>query len=164
MSKGNFTKWHIAGLHALRSANEQGSEAGKKLEGQVADPEVKALLAEYETITAEHQKQYVGFLKELDAEPNDFTDRIMKGVAEGTDEMVKAAPDQQLMDLSAISGSVSGLDYYVGAFKDQSELAAQLGYAEQSATMKSMGEEAQDLRDRFSKAADTIRANATTEA
>ena len=155
-------KWYIAGLHALRSASEQGSIAATELRGKTASEEIKSLLMEYQRITSTQQENYVGFLKALGTEPADFKDRIMEGVGNGTTEMVKAAPDQDLVDLSAISGSVSGLDYYVGAFKDQAALAKQLGLADQSETMKSMEQTARQLRERFFLAADTIRAKASS--
>lgn len=164
MANKNFTEWYIAGLHALRSASEQGSEAASELQAGTTSEEIKSLLVEYQRIAAEQQQNYVGFLKALDTEPTGFKDRIMEGVGSGTDEMVKAAPDQDLVDLSAISGSVSGLDYYVGAFKDQGALASRLGLHEQSATMQSMGQAAQQLRDRFFAVAEKVRAKASVDA
>lgn len=163
MSTENFTRWYVAGLHALRSASEQGCEAATLLHDKAAGDEIRALLVQYRQITDEQQRSYVGFLKELNVEPTDFKDRIMEGVGAGTAEMLKAAPDQDLLDLSVISGCVSGLDYYVGAFKDQAALANRLGLDRQAATMQSMEAAAQRLRDRFFAAAETVRAKATVE-
>lgn len=164
MSKENFIKWHIAGLHALRSASEQGTEAALELHGKAASQEVKSLLEAYAQATTEQEKAFVGFLKELDTEPNDFTDQIMKGTNKGTSEMVKAAPDQHLVDLSAVRGAMSGLDYYVGAFDDQSALSTELGYPEQGQHLVALSKAAQKLRERFAKAADTIREQGMAEA
>ena len=164
MSKENFIKWHIAGLHALRSASEQGTEAALELHGKAASAEVKSLLKAYAEATTQQEKAFVGFLKELGTEPNDFTDRIMEGTNKGTGEMVKAAPDQHLVDLSAVRGAMSGLDYYVGAFDDQSALSTRLGYPEQGQHLMALSKTAQQLRERFARAADTIRAHATAGA
>nr|WP_245438717.1 hypothetical protein [Methylorubrum zatmanii] len=92
MADDNFTKWHIAGLHALRSASEQGDAAGKALAGKVSNADLKALLGEYSETAGKQETHFVGFLKELGTEPNGFKDRIMEGVGNGTSEMVKARP------------------------------------------------------------------------
>ncbi|MGJ7582203.1 DUF892 family protein [Variovorax sp. RHLX14] len=164
MAKENFIKWHIAGLHALRSASEQGVEAAHELHAKAGSADVRSLLEAYAATAARQQEAFVGFLKELDAEPNDFKDRIMEGTNKGISEMVKAAPDQDLVDMSAVRGAMSGLDYYIGAFTDQSALSAKLGYADQARKLSSLSEAAQQLRDRFADAADTIREKAATEA
>ncbi len=88
----------------------------------------------------------------------------MKGTNKGTSEMVKAAPDQHLVDLSAVRGAMSGLDYYVGAFDDQGALSTELGYPEQGQHLVALGKTAQKLRERFAKAADTIREQGMAEA
>lgn len=163
MANDNFIKWHIAGLHALRSASEQGAAAAEELAAKVSHPDLESLLKEYGATAARQQENFVGFMKEFDTEPNDFKDRIMQGIGEGTSEMVKAAPDQDLLDLSALSGSMSGIDYYVGAFKGQGALARQLGHAEQGETMMAMSKTCEDLRDRFIAVGDTIRAKASAQ-
>lgn len=164
MANDNFIKWHIAGLHALRSASEQGAAAAEELAAQVSHPELKSLLKAYGAAATKQQENFVGFIKELDTAPNDFKDRIMQGIGEGTSEMVKAAPDQDLFDLSALSGTMSGIDYYVGAFKGQGALAKQLGHAEQAQTMMAMSKACEDLRERFVLVGDTIRAKASAKA
>ncbi|ARO57265.1 hypothetical protein B2G69_26000 [Methylorubrum zatmanii] len=164
MADDNFTKWHIAGLHALRSASEQGDAAGKALAGKVSNADLKALLGEYSETAGKQETHFVGFLKELGTEPNGFKDRIMEGVGNGTSEMVKAAPDQGLLDLSAVAGTQSGLDYYAGAFKGQGALARQLGYADQADSFMAMSKACEALRERFTKVGDTIRAKAAGEA
>lgn len=164
MANNNFTKWHIAGLHALRSASEQGEAVGKELAGKVSNSDLKALLIDYSELAANQKANFVGFMKEFGTEPNNFTDRIMEGVGNGTSEMVKAAPDQDLLDLSAIAGTQSGLDYYAGAFTGQGALAKQLGHGEQAKKFTAMSKACVELRDRFTKVGDTIRANAKMEA
>lgn len=160
MSGSNFKEWHIAGLHALRSASEQGAQGATEMQPQVTSAEVKGLLDDYAQMAKEQQATFVGFLKHMGVEPIDFKDRIMAGIGEGTGEMLKAAKDEQLTNLSACHGSCAGLDYYVGAFNDQGAVAKHLGLTDQTDVLASMSDRALALRKRFAAAAETIRAQA----
>ena len=160
MSESNFKAWHVAGLHALRSASEQGAQAATEMQAKVGRTEVKALLVEYAQMADEQEATFVGLLKQLGVEPMGFKDRIMAGIGEGTGEMLKAAKDEDLTDLSACHGSCAGLDYYAGAFNDQGAVAKHLGLTDQTDVLAAMSDRVAALRKRFNAAAETIRSQA----
>jgi len=151
MSEANVKKYYIAAFHALRSASEQGAATAPKLEAYAKDPELKSLVTDYGTLAAKHEEQIVAFLEELDLKPNDFKDRVMEGVGNGTDEMLKAASDD-VIDLGVISGSQTGAQYYRNAFMGQPATAKALGLDDQAARWAEMADEWHEIEDRLAAA------------
>jgi len=157
MSNQPIIQWHIAGLHALRSASEQGQEGAETLVGKATSNEVRELVTAFGELAAQHQTKFVGFLGEFDVEPNDFEDQIMKGIGKGRGEMVEAAADDVTRDLSLISGNQAGVDYYRGAFRGQGSLAEKLGHAEQGASLMAMAKEWDEMGERYTAVGEKVR-------
>lgn len=150
-------QWHIAGLHALRSASEQGQKGAEALVDKATSANVREAVVAFGGLAAEHQDKIVGFLAEFDVKPNGFEDQIMKGVGKGRAEMIDAAPDDVTRDLSLIAGNQSGIDYYRGAFRGQGSLAEKLGHTEQGAAFMAMADDWDALGERFTSVGETIR-------
>ena len=138
MPNEHFRKWYLSGLQALRSASEQGAQAGKELQAKADDADLKAAVARYGSLAAEHHAAIIGFLAEINQEPNSFKDRIMEGVSNGTIEMLRAAEDARIIDLAVLSGTGSGADYYANAFGGQTATAQALWLSGQAGQWKSM--------------------------
>lgn len=153
-------QWHIAGLHALRSASEQGQEGAEALVDKATSADVREAVVAFGELAAQHQDKIVGFLAEFDVEPNGFTDQIMKGVGKGQAEMIDAAPNDVTRDLSLIAGNQAGIDYYRGAFRNQGSVATKLGHAEQGASFTAMAEAWDALGERYTTIGEDVRSEA----
>lgn len=156
MTTNNIRTYYIHGLHALRSASEQGATAAKLLEGKAQNEELKSAMTEYGNTAARHQDEIVAFMRELDVTPNDFKDRVMEGVGKGTDEMLKAAEKANLIDMGVISGGLTGMQYYDNAFGGQVPSCQTLGLDDQARRWKAMAGEWQVLEERIAKIAETV--------
>lgn len=154
MSRDNVKKYYIQALHALRSASEQGAATAPKLGKAAKDAELTAIAADYGATAARHQEQIVSFMNEISVEPNGFKDRVMEGVGNGTDEMLKAASDD-VIDLGVISGSQTGAQYYRHAFEGQSAMAKAFGLDDQATRWTAMAGEWQAIEDRLAKVSGT---------
>ncbi|KQM61904.1 MULTISPECIES: hypothetical protein [unclassified Sphingomonas] len=158
MANEPIIQWHIAGLHALRSASEQGQESAETLVDKATLTEVREIVTAFGQLAARHEAKIAGFLNEFGVQPNDFEDQIMKGVGKGRSEMIAAAPDDVTRDLSLIGGNQSGIDYYRGAFRGQGSLAKKLGHGEQGASFMAMAEAWDALGERYTAVGETVRA------
>lgn len=156
MANDNFRTWYIAGLHALRSASEQGAAGAKALQDRAGRPDLAAAVQTYGATARDHRVAITGFLRALDTAPNDFKDRIMEGVGNGTGEMVKAAPDQDMLDLSIVSGNQSGIHYYISAFDGASKQAGALGLTDQADGFAQMSETWRAIEQQYSRVAQPI--------
>ncbi|MGP7795646.1 DUF892 family protein [Sphingomonas sp. CLY1604] len=154
MSRQNVRSYYVAALHALRSASEQGAASAPKLEESAANADLKAIVADYGQLASIHRDKIVSFLGELEERPNDFKDRVMEGVGNGTDEMLSAASDD-VIDLGVISGSRTGAQYYRNAFEAQPATAKALGYDDQAARWGEMAAEWKEIEDRLAAASRT---------
>lgn len=89
------------------------------------------------------------FLAELGEQPNDFKDRVMEGTRNGMDEMLKAAPDDLVLDLAVISASQTGIQYFYNAFAGQPDVATALGIKDQADRWAQMAQEWQAVEQRI---------------
>ncbi len=152
MSHDSVKTWYIAGLHAYRSASEQGKEAAWKAAEQFKDPELKKLAEEGATLGERQQQTMTDFLKELDTRPNDFKDRIQAGIAEGTEMAVKAAKDEAARDVALSFGARAGLTYVVTAFDNHAVYAKALDLPQQAEMFERLSRESKALDERYAKA------------
>lgn len=151
MSTKTVKSYYISGLHALRSASEQGTAAAALLESKAVEPCLKDLMATYGETAANHEAEIANFLVELDVKPSDFKDRIMEGVGKGTDEMLKAAEDEGAMNLAVISGSQAGIAYFHNAFASYPSMANALDLPDQASRWEKMTKEWQEIATRRSE-------------
>lgn len=96
----------------------------------------------------------IGFLKELDTQPNDFKDRIQAGIAEGTEMSVKAAQDDETRDVAIAFGARAGLTYVATAFQCHVIYAKALSLSKQAEEFERLGQESKALEERYAKAAE----------
>lgn len=154
MSTRNVKNYYIAALHALRSASEQGAAKAPLLIDKAKNPDVQQIARDYGGLAARHERQIATFMSEIGVEPNGFKDRVMEGVGNGTDEMLKAASDD-VIDLGVISGAETGAQYYRNAFVGQPAMAEALGFGNQAPRWGAMADEWQAIEDRLGKASKT---------
>lgn len=155
MSLADLKTYYVTGLHALRSASEQGAESAHMLAGRARDADLKQIVCDYQTTAARHQERIVGFMDELDVRPNGFKDRVLEGIGKGTDEMLKAG-DRSMLDLGVVSGSATGVQYFSNAFASQMPTCSALGLEVQGEQWKAMAREWQDIEKRLGAVAGNV--------
>lgn len=163
MSSDNVKKYYVAGLHALRSASEQGATTAPMLKDKASDSELQAIVADYGALATRHQEEIVGFLSDLGLEPNDFKDRVMEGVGNGTTEMLKAATDD-IIDVGVISGASTGAQYYHNAFAAQPATAKVLDLETHVSRWSAMADEWKAIEARLAKANEAALAKSMDDA
>lgn len=156
MSTENVKRYYISSLHAFRSASEQGAAAASVLHTKADDPTLKQIMATYRDSADASQKMITAFLKDLGEAPNDFKDRVMEGVGNGMEEMMKAAPDDSVMDLAVISASETGVQYFSQAFATQPPMAKALGLPDQASQWAKMTQEWETIDKRLSEVAESV--------
>lgn len=155
MSKDTFNQWHIAGLQAYKSATEQAIDGATKAAAKFPNPDLKRMAEKVLSTTTNHHKTLVGFLKEAGAEVDAAHDEILDGINRGTDLMVKAAKDDDALDVALLTGGKVALNYFVTAFSNHVDTAKALGMVEQAATFQQMANEQQALYDQYAELART---------
>lgn len=149
MSKDTFNQWHIAGFQAYKSASEQAITGAKQAEAKFPDPKLKQQAAKVAATTARHSEILSQFLAEAGASMDGVHDEILDGINRGTDLMVKAAKDDEALNVALITGGKVALNYFVTAFRNHVDTATALGLSEQAATFQQMADEQQALYDQY---------------
>jgi len=155
MSKDTFNQWHIAGLQAYKSASEQAIDGAKKAVAKFPHPDLKQIAEQVVATTTKHHETLVGFLKAAGAEVDAAHDEILDGINRGTELMVKAAKDDDALNVALLTGGKVALNYFVTAFSNHVDTAQALGMADQAATFQQMADEQQALYDQYVKLAKT---------
>ncbi len=150
MSSENVRKYYIQALHALRSASEQGAVTAPLLESKARNADLKAIVADYRETAIRHEEHIVSFMGVIGVEPNDFKDRVMEGVSNGTSEMLKAA-SHDVIDLGVLSAAQTGAQYFRFAFVGQPTMAEAFGLDEQATRWVKMADEWQTILDQLSE-------------
>lgn len=156
MTSDKIKTYYIHGLHALRSASEQGAQAADYLQARAENEQLKSVMADYAATAARHQDEITDLMGELGVSANGFKDRVMEGVQNGTGEMLKAAEEADLIDMGVISGSQTGMQYYRNAFGGQVPSCKALGLDDQAARWSAMAEEWRALEDRLGTIAQSV--------
>lgn len=151
MSKAAYLEWYKAGSHAVRSACEQGVVAAEKAEQHFMDTDAKALADEGKAMLQQHHEAFVGFLTDIGEQPNDFVDRIMKGIGEGVEMSLKAAEEPQIVDVALLTGETTGLHYFIAAYRAHGAAAEALGMSAHAEKLQQMTSEAEALDQRYSE-------------
>lgn len=79
----------------------------------------------------------------------------MDGINRGTKLMLEAAADEQITDISLLSGSTGALNYCVVSFQNNEATSQALHLAGQPATFRRMAQEQQALGDQFQQLGET---------
>jgi len=149
MSKDTFNQWHIAGLQAYKSAAEQAIDGANKAVAKFPSPDLKQIAEQVVATTTKHRETLVGFLKTAGAEVDAAHDEILDGINRGTDLMVKAAKDDDALNVALLTGGKVALNYFVTAYSNHVDTAKALGMMAQAATFQQMADEQQALYNQY---------------
>jgi len=155
MAQQAFAKWQLTGMQALKSACDQGIDSAKRAEEKAANPELKQLATRLAALLTDHRRVLAGYITDGGGEVDAFHDEIMDGVNRGTKLMLEAADDQQITDISLLSGSTVALNYFVVSFQNNEATSQALHLAGQPATFRRMAQEQQDLCNEFQQLGET---------
>ena len=149
MAHATFAKWHVTGMQALKSACDQAIEASTKAEDQALNVELQQLVTKLTALLTRHGDILAGFLRHAGAEVDAFHDEILDGINRGTGLMLKAAEDEQITDISLLSGSTVAINYFLVSFTNNTATTKALGLDEQSATFQQMAQAHEALGQEF---------------
>ncbi|KAF0674914.1 DUF892 family protein [Profundibacterium mesophilum] len=141
--------FYIGALHALRSASEQGEAAADHLRDKAQTEAVQSAIKDYGTTAKAHSDRIASLLDALGEAPNDFADRIMEGIGNGTQEMMRAAHEGPAIDLAVLRGGRTGVQYLRDGFASQPVMCRSIGLDDQAEVWAGMADEWRELKDRM---------------
>ena len=141
MSKETLTQWYIAGTHAVRSACEQGVESAKDANRIASSQEIKDIASKIAAFSEQNEKNFVKILDDMGEQPNDFVDKIMLGISEGSELMLKASTEDTVKDVALISAGQTALHYFIPAFGTHAAVAKALGLNDHAEMLAAMADE-----------------------
>ena len=149
MAQKAFAKWQLTGMQALKSACDQAIDSAERAEDKATNAELKQLATKLKALLTDHGTILAGFIKDAGGKVDAFHDEIMDGVNRGTKLMLEAADDEQITDISLLSGSTVALNYFVVSFQNNTATSQALHLAGQPETFRRMAQEQQALCDQF---------------